>query len=81
MKSEALEIVWPNGARSKVIPGSDWLLEAKKAGVTIPTGCLTGSCGACEIEVNGKIIRACINSIEKSDFNKLKVDFYYDPFW
>ena len=28
--------------------------------VEIPTGCLTGSCGACEIEVNGEIVRACI---------------------
>ena len=36
----------------------------QKAGLEIPTGCLTGSCGACEIDVNGETIRACISHIE-----------------
>ena len=81
MKSNKVIIQWPNGNVSFADTGADWLTTAHEAGVIIPTGCLGGRCGACEIEVNVKIIRACINSIEKSDFNKLKVDFYYDPFW
>ncbi len=81
MKIDPIEIEWPNGVSSIVQPGQDWLTEAKKAGVTIPTGCLHGSCGACEIEVNGEIVRACISTIPDSKNNYFKVEFCYDPFW
>ena len=54
---------WPNGRSSEVQAGGDWLVEARSAGVSIPTGCLGGSCGACEIEVNGELLRACISSV------------------
>ena len=81
MNPEYIHIEWPNGSRSLVRPGQDWLVEAKKAGVYIPTGCLNGNCGACEIEVNGKVIRACINSVPISNKKGLKVDFFYDPYW
>ncbi len=81
MKSEFIEILWPNGKISRATPGDDWLKEAEKAGISIPTGCLNGSCGACEIEVNGKVIRACIRSIPKSSSGKIKVDFATDPYW
>ncbi|WP_320668126.1 2Fe-2S iron-sulfur cluster-binding protein [Prochlorococcus sp. MIT 1307] len=64
-----------------VSEGSDWLISANQAGINIPTGCLKGSCGACEIEVNGKVIRACINSVESTDSTTLKVEFSTDPFW
>ena len=74
-------INWPNGISSKVTVGADWLEEAKKAGIYIPTGCLNGSCGACEIETNGKVIRACIKPIIKSKNNKITVDLAYDPYW
>ena len=81
MKKEYIEIEWPNGKLSKAIPGQDWLKEAQKEGIDIPTGCLTGSCGACEIEVNGEVIRACISHIKMPKSKKLKVDLFYDPFW
>ncbi len=74
-------ILWPNGEVTFAIIGEEWLEAAKEAGVCIPTGCLTGSCGACEIEVNGEVIRACINSIPQSDREELNVEFFYDPFW
>ena len=32
MKSEYIEIEWPNGKSSKAIPGQDWLKEAQKEG-------------------------------------------------
>ena len=81
MNYEYLEIQWPNGKTSKAIPGEGWLTEAKKAGTYIPTGCLTGSCGACEIEVNGKVIRACISNVTMNKNKKLKVEFADDPYW
>ena len=81
MNSNIVKIIWPNGVSSIAKAGNDWLEEATKAGVTIPTGCLTGSCGACEIEVNGKVIRACINKIPKSNKVQYKVNFFYDPYW
>ena len=74
-------IEWPNGKYSTTNPGGDWLSLAKQAGLEIPTGCLGGSCGACEIEVNGKVIRACISSVPNEQSGKLKVEFAYDPFW
>ena len=81
MTKKYITIEWPNGKESEVISGSDWLSEAHKVGVNIPTGCLGGSCGACEIEVNGEIIRACISKVEEKNANKLYVDFSYDPYW
>ena len=54
---------------------------AKQAGIEIPTGCLGGSCGACEIEVNGEIIRACVTSIPEETSGQIKITFAADPFW
>ena len=76
-----MKINWPNGNSSNVTVGGDSLEEAKKAGIYIPTGCLNGSCGACEIEVNGEVIRACVNTIKDSKKSELEVKFFYDPFW
>ncbi len=81
MRSQPIEIKWPNGKTTFACSGEDWLLEAKKADISIPTGCLTGSCGACEIEVNGEVLRACIHSIPRTNGSNLKVDFSYDPYW
>ena len=81
MINSTIEIEWPNGNSSIAEDGQDWLQTANNQGVVIPTGCLSGSCGACEIEVNGKVIRACISTIEKSDTGKLKVELYCDPYW
>ena len=81
MSEKYLEIEWPDGHHSIARVGSDWLSVANNEGVSIPTGCLNGSCGACEIEVNGKVIRACIRSIPKSSSGKVKVDFATDPYW
>ncbi|MEB3253433.1 MAG: 2Fe-2S iron-sulfur cluster-binding protein [Synechococcus sp.] len=81
MTSRTVEIHWPNGQVTSQPPGGDWLAEAASAGVSIPTGCLGGSCGACEIEVNGKIVRACISTVPGSTSGKLNVDFSTDPYW
>ena len=50
-------------------------------GINIPTGCLSGRCGACELDVNGKVIRACVENVPFSKTKKLKVEFLADPAW
>jgi ferredoxin len=74
-------IHWPNGHCSSVVPGQDWLLAAREAGMTIPTGCLGGSCGACEIDVNGQTVRACIATVPASRSGTLTVELASDPYW
>ena len=81
MKKAKIKIIWPNNKETFVSEGDDWFSSAKKAGFEIPTGCLTGSCGACEIDVNGETVRACIRNIKKNKQCKLKVCLTTDPFW
>ena len=81
MKETKIKIRWPNDYETYVSEGDDWFSSAKEAGLEIPTGCLTGSCGACEIDVNGETIRACISNIKKGKECSLKVSFTTDPFW
>ena len=81
MKEEKIKIIWPNNKETFVSEGDDWFSSAEKAGFEIPTGCLTGSCGACEIDVNGVTVRACIRNIKSNKQSKLKVCLTTDPFW
>ena len=81
MKEANIKILWPNDIETFVSEGDDWFSSAEKAGLEIPTGCLTGSCGACEIDVNGKTVRACISDIKNNKKNILKVSLTTDPFW
>ena len=81
MKETKIRIIWSNNAETYVSEGDDWFSSAKKAGLEIPTGCLTGSCGACEIDVNGKTVRACISDIKSNKQCFLKVSLFTDPFW
>ena len=81
MNKSKIKIRWPNNTESYAFEGDDWFLSANKAGIKIPTGCLTGSCGACEIDVNGETIRACVSNIEIKKKSSLKVSLTTDPFW
>ena len=81
MKETKIRIRWSNNTETYVSEGDDWLSSAKKAGLEIPTGCLTGSCGACEIDVNGETIRACVSNIKGNKKCLLKVSLTTDPFW
>ncbi len=81
MKETKIKIRWSNNNETYVLEGDDWFSSAKKAGLEIPTGCLTGSCGACEIDVNGETIRACISDIKCKKKSLLKVSLTTDPFW
>ena len=81
MKHTKIKIVWPNNIETYASEGDDWFLTAEKAGFKIPTGCLTGSCGACEIDVNGETVRACISNIKGKRKCTLRVSLTTDPFW
>jgi ferredoxin len=74
-------IQWPDGSHSEAPVGREWLAAAREAGLLIPTGCLGGSCGACEIEVNGKVVRACISKVPASRSGELTVELASDPYW
>ena len=81
MKNSKIKIIWPNSIETYVYEGEDWFSSAEKAGLEIPVGCLTGSCGACEIDVNGVTVRACISEIKNNKKSTLKVSLTTDPFW
>ncbi len=79
MNTKKVTIEWPNGKKSICNHGEDWLKVASQANINIPYGCLSGSCGACEIEINGEVIRACISTIPQ--YENIKVEFLVDPYW
>ena len=79
--TKTIPVLWPDGHSSIETVGSDWLTAASDAGFKIPTGCLGGSCGACEIEVNGKVVRACISTVPASKSGQLVVADACDPYW
>ncbi|HEY9847502.1 MAG TPA: 2Fe-2S iron-sulfur cluster-binding protein [Candidatus Caenarcaniphilales bacterium] len=61
--------------------GEPFLEVAQRAGVYIPTGCLMGSCSACEVEIeDGGEIRACITSVPPGELH-LTVNLFSDPTW
>ena len=79
-ETKTIKVIWQNNKETLVSVGDDWFSSAKKAGLEIPTGCLTGSCGACEIDVNGETVRACISEINNKKCT-LQVSLTTDPFW
>ena len=81
MKNSRIKIRWPNNNETFAFEGDDWFTVAEKAGLEIPTGCLTGSCGACEIDVNGETVRPCISNVQSKKDCSLSVSFTTDPFW
>ena len=61
--------------------GEALLDVADRAGVMIPTGCLMGTCHACEVEIEeGNTIRACITAVPPGK-EELTINLYFDPTW
>lgn len=61
--------------------GEPLLEVAERAGVFIPTGCLMGSCHACEVELeDGTPICACLTAVP-SGKQSLTINLYSDPAW
>lgn len=62
--------------------GEPLLQVAHRAGIKIPTGCLMGSCHACEVEIEGQVdpICACITAVPPGQ-PELTINLYGDPTW
>ena len=72
----------PNNITVEATVGEPMLQVAQRAGITIPTGCLMGSCHACEVEVVGQEepICACITAVPPAS-EELVINLYVDPTW
>ena len=71
----------PDNITVEAEPGEPMLQVAERAGVFIATGCLMGSCHACEVELDdGEAICACISSVP-GDKPRLTINIYDDPIW
>ncbi|HEY9889740.1 MAG TPA: 2Fe-2S iron-sulfur cluster-binding protein [Candidatus Obscuribacterales bacterium] len=62
--------------------GEPLLQVAARAGVNIPTGCLMGSCHACEVEIDGlaEPVCSCISAVPPGH-PELTINLYVDPTW
>ncbi len=72
----------PAGVTVVAEVGEPLLAVADRAGVSIPTGCLMGSCHACEVELEGEIdpICACISAVPPGR-DRIVINLYVDPTW
>ena len=72
----------PDDVSVEAAAGEPLLQVAERAGVTIPTGCLMGSCHACEVEIDDRAdpICACISSVPGGQ-TKVVINLYVDPTW
>ena len=61
-----VDLVWPNGKKSKAAGGSTLKEAAAKAGFKPNYGCEEGKCGSCELLANGKKIRPCTGKVPSS---------------
>ena len=77
---QQVPVCWDDEDPVPIAVGTPWLTAARILGHTIPTGCLYGSCGACEIEVNGHVVRACVSNVCGAE-GALKVELATDPYW
>jgi ferredoxin len=61
--------------------GEPLLDVAERAGVSIPIGCLMGTCHACTVELDdGEVVRACLTAVPPGK-DKLTVHLFTDPSW
>ncbi|BAZ43386.1 hypothetical protein NIES4102_03860 [Chondrocystis sp. NIES-4102] len=71
----------PDNITIEAQPGEPMLQVAERAGVFIATGCLMGSCHACEVELgSGEAVCACISSIPETE-PELVINIYEDISW
>lgn len=71
----------PNDVTVAAEVGEPLLQVADRAGLTIPTGCLMGSCYACEVELeDGETLRACISSVPPGK-PEITISLFVDPTW
>lgn len=74
-------IFLPDRITVKAEAGEPLLEVAKRAGITIPTGCLMGSCHACEVEIDGdRTVCSCISGVPGGQ-KQVTINVYIDPTW
>ncbi|KKD36290.1 2Fe-2S iron-sulfur cluster-binding protein [Limnoraphis robusta] len=80
--SQSLEVHFlPDDVTVSAQPGEPILEVASRAGVSIPTGCLMGSCHACEVEIDGDdVICACISAVPPGR-DQITINISVDPTW
>lgn len=70
----------PNDVTVTAKAGDPLLEVAREAGIIIPTGCLMGSCHACEVELDdGTPLCACIAGVPATE--KVTIHLFSDPVW
>lgn len=71
----------PDAVEVEAEVGESFLDVAARAGIDIPTGCLMGSCHACEVEIEevGDVC-TCITAVPPG-FRMLTVNVFSDPTW
>jgi ferredoxin len=71
----------PDNVTIAAEPGEPLLQVASRAGISIPTGCLMGSCHACEVELeDGRSICSCISTVP-AGHPQLTIYLFSDPSW
>lgn len=76
-----VRIHWlPDNVTVEAEVGEGLLKVADRAGITIPTGCLMGSCHACEVEMNGEDVCSCIASVPPGQ-SEVTINLFSDPSW
>ncbi|MCM1984792.1 2Fe-2S iron-sulfur cluster-binding protein [Lyngbya confervoides] len=71
----------PDNVQVEAEVGEPLLEVAARADIAIPTGCLMGSCHACEVELTeiGEVC-ACITAVP-AGHKKVTVQLFSDPTW
>lgn len=72
----------PDDVTTTASAGESLLAVAARAGAYISTGCLTGACHACEVEIAGEDmpILACLKAIPPG-LDQMEVTLLSDPTW
>lgn len=76
----------PDNITTTAEPGEALLDVAHRVGVHISTGCLMGSCYACEVEMTSSeaglntSVRACLTAVP-STTNLVEINLLDDPTW
>jgi len=72
----------PDDVTTTAKAGESWLAVAARAGVQISTGCLAGSCHACEIEIAGEDdpVLACLAAVPAGP-TEIEINLLSDPTW
>ncbi len=71
----------PDNVTIEAEAGEPLLEVAQRGDIFIPTGCLMGSCHACEVELgDGTPICACITGVPAGS-EEVTINLYSDPVW